>query len=105
MTLDPNDPRLTAYALGEVDETERAAIERELLHSEASRQTVEEIRQTAGLLKDELGTEPRLQLSKAQRSSIELKLQPTKSRGLFGHSRNLYVGGALLAAASLFLVF
>jgi Ca-activated chloride channel family protein len=104
MTLDPNDPRLTAYALGELAETERAAIEHELLHSEASRQTVEEIRQTAGLLKEELGTEPRLQLSEAQRSSIELKLQPTKSRGLFGHSRNLYAGGALLAAASLFLV-
>jgi len=104
MKIDPNDPRLTAYALGELDETEQQAIEHELLHSEAARQAVEEIRATAEVLKTELGTEPRLQLSEAQRFSIERKFQPAKSRGLFGPSRVLYTGGALLAAASLFLL-
>ena len=104
MKLDPNDPRLTAYALGELDETEQAAIERDLLHSDAARQTVEEIRETAKLLKEDLSNEPGLQLSEAQRSSIERKFQPGKGRGLFAPSRALYAGGALLAAASLFLV-
>ena len=31
MKIDPNDPRLTAYALGELDEAEQGAIERELI--------------------------------------------------------------------------
>ena len=66
MKIDPNDPKLTAYALGELDETERAAVERELIRSDAARQAVEEIRATAGLLKEELSSEPRLQLSESQ---------------------------------------
>jgi Ca-activated chloride channel homolog len=104
MKIDPNDSRLTAYALGELDETEQGAIEHELLHSEAARQAVEEIRATAEVLKEELRSEPRLQLSEAQRSSIQRKSQPAKSKGLFGPSKVLYAGGALLAAASLLLV-
>ena len=104
MKLDPNDSRLTAYALGELDETEQAAVEHELLHSEVARQAVEEIRATAEVLKTELAAEPRLQLSEAQRSSIERKFQSGKDRGLFAPSRALYAAGALLAAASLMLV-
>ena len=104
MKVDPNDSRLTAYVLGELDEAEQEAIEHELLHSEAARQAVEEIRAAAEVLKTELGNEPRLQLSEGQRSTIEQKRQPAKSRGLFRPSRVLYTGGALLAAASLFLV-
>ncbi|MGH9424726.1 MAG: YfbK domain-containing protein, partial [Terriglobia bacterium] len=104
MKLDPNDPRLTAYALGELDETEQEAIEHELLHSDASRQTVEEIRATAELLKEELGNEPGLQLSEVQRSSIERKFQPSRNRRFLAPSRALYARGTLLAAASLFLV-
>src|SRR6185295_16961471 len=102
MRLDPNDPRLTAYALGELEETEQAAIKRELVCSDAARQTVEEIRATAKLLKVHLSSEPGLELSKAQRSLIERKFQPDKR--LFARSRLLYAGGVLLAAASLFLV-
>ena len=92
MKIDPNDARLTAYALGELDKTEQEAIEHELLHSEAARQAVDEIRATAEVLKKELGNEPRLQLSEAHRSSIERKFQPAKSRGLFLPSRILYTG-------------
>ena len=36
MKIDPNDPKLTAYALGELDEAERAAVERELIRSDAA---------------------------------------------------------------------
>jgi len=104
MRIDPNDARLTAYALGELDETEQEAIEHELLHSEAARQAVDEIRATAEVLKKELGNEPRLQLSEGQRSSIERRFRPAKRKPLFAPSRVLYAGGAVLAAASLFLV-
>jgi Ca-activated chloride channel family protein len=104
MKIDPNDARLTAYALSELDETEQEAIEHELLHSEAARQAVDEIRATAEVLKKELGNEPRLQLSEAQQSSIERMFQPAKSRAFFATSRTLYAAGALLAAAGMFLV-
>jgi Ca-activated chloride channel homolog len=103
MKLDPNDPRLTAYALGELDEAEQEAIERDLAHSEAARQTVVEIRATAELLREEFSNEPGLQLSEAQRSLVERKVQAGKRRVSFAASRSLYAGGALLAAASLFL--
>jgi Ca-activated chloride channel homolog len=104
MRIDPNDPKLTAYALSELDETEQEAIEHELLHSDDARQAVEEIRAAAEVLKKELSNEPRLQLSEAQCSSIERKLQLANSRVFFATSRALYTGGALLAVASLFLV-
>jgi len=31
MTLDPNDPKLTAYALGELDDADRAAVQKALV--------------------------------------------------------------------------
>jgi len=104
MKLDPNDPKLTAYALGELDETEQEAIEHELLHSDDVRQAVEEMRALAGVLKEELSNEPGLQLSQVQRSSIEGKFQPSRNRPFLASSRAFYAGSALLAAASLFLV-
>ena len=81
MKIDPNDSRLTAFALGELEETEQEAIEHELLHSEAARQAVVEIRAAAEVLKEELGNEPRLQLSEAQRNV----LHPFRSVVSFGN--------------------
>jgi Ca-activated chloride channel family protein len=103
MKLDPNDPRLTAYTLGELDETEQEAIEHGLLHSEAARQTVDDIRATAELLKEELNNEPGLQLSEGQQLAIERKFQAGKGRAHCAPRRALYAGAALLAAASSFL--
>jgi Ca-activated chloride channel family protein len=54
MTLDPNDPRLTAYVLGELDPAESELIERLLKESEEGRKSVDQIRQTAGWLALEL---------------------------------------------------
>lgn len=103
MKIDPNDPKFTAYALGELDEAERAAVERELIRSDAARQTVEEIRATAGLLKEEFRSEPGFELSQSQSALIEHRLDSRTTRNP-STSRSLYAGGALLAAASLFLV-
>ncbi|MBM3890051.1 MAG: hypothetical protein FJ388_13120, partial [Verrucomicrobia bacterium] len=58
MKLDPQDPRLTNYALGELDETERAAVEAALANSPECRCVVDEIRGTAGLLTTALQAEP-----------------------------------------------
>ena len=47
MIFDTNDPRLTSYALGEIDPAERSEIEQLLADCEKARNYVAEIRQTA----------------------------------------------------------
>ena len=54
----PDDPRLTLYALGEMEVTERATFEALLAHDPSARAAVEEIRRTAALLGDALEQEP-----------------------------------------------
>jgi len=58
MIFDTNDPRLTAYALGESDPAERSEIEQLLADCEEARNHVAEIRQTAQWLAAELQKEP-----------------------------------------------
>src|SRR5262245_56330075 len=66
----PDDPRLTAYALGELDPTEREAVERLLEASPEAQATLREIRDVAGLLTAELKQEPAPSLTEAQRSAV-----------------------------------
>jgi len=74
MNIDANDPKWTAYALGEItDEKEKAEIENILTESAEMRALVEEIRRTAGFLKEELQAEPVINLTQAQRDRIEEK--------------------------------
>jgi Ca-activated chloride channel family protein len=74
MNIDANDPRLTAYALGELkDEKERAEIEKLVNESPELSKLVEEIRQTAGFLTNMLHSEAALELTPAQRDRIESK--------------------------------
>ena len=80
MKIDANDPKWTAYALGEItDEKERAEIESILEESEEMRRLVEDIRQTAGFLKEELRAEQPIGLTQAQRERIEEKANSGKS--------------------------
>src|SRR5271166_4755201 len=58
MIFDTNDPRLTAYALGEIDPSERPEIEQLLADCDEARNVVAEIRQTAQWLAAELQKEP-----------------------------------------------
>src|SRR4051794_33748900 len=54
-----DETKLTAYALGEIaDESERRAIEARLASDPTARGEVEQIREVAGLLKDQLAAEP-----------------------------------------------
>ncbi len=57
MTFDPNDPRLTAYVLGELEPADRAEVEALLNDSHECRQAVEEIRSTVGWLTERLHEE------------------------------------------------
>ncbi len=69
-TLDENDPRLTAYALDELDAGEREAVETYLAGNAAARTAVEEIRETVATLRDEFRGEPALALGAKQREAV-----------------------------------
>jgi len=70
MTLDANDPRLTAYALGELDAEEARQLEQELADSPELELVVEETRQASAMLSESLAGEPPLFLTDAQREAI-----------------------------------
>jgi Ca-activated chloride channel family protein len=102
MKIDANDPRWTAYALGEIkDGREKAEIESVLKESKEMRQLVEEIRQMAGVLKTELQAEPSVHLTQAQRERIEAKA--TAGRSWIGVSPRWIMYGA--AAAVMLISF
>ena len=100
MRIDPNDPRLTAYALGELEnEDERVEIEKALQHSEELTRVVAQIRQTADLVMEELHGEPSPGLSREHQQRIESKLgAPVVS---FSTKGKWAMIGALSAAACL----
>ncbi len=72
MKYDANDPKWTAYALGEItDARQKAELEQLLNESPDLGQLVDEIRSTGELLQQELQAEPELSLTTAQKHSIE----------------------------------
>lgn len=58
--MDDRGARLTAYALGELDAAQRAAVERELQGSSDARAELERIEAVLGLVRTTLVDEPRL---------------------------------------------
>jgi hypothetical protein len=77
MPIDADDPRLTAYALGELDDpAEIAEIEASLAESGDLRQYVDEIRATGDLLAGHLKAEPVPGLRVAHLDAIEGQLAP-----------------------------
>ncbi len=101
MNIDPKDPRLTAYALGELEsEDERIEIEKALDGSEELTQIVTQIRQTAELMTEELQKEPSPGLAPKHQQRIESELEGPG--GFFSlHVGKWAFGGALAAAACL----
>ena len=68
MSIDPKDPRLTAYALGELDDNERRAFEAEM--DADARGEVAAIREAAEALRVDLASETTPGLKPAQREAI-----------------------------------
>ena len=58
LPFDPNDPRLTAYVLDELDAHDRAEIDRLIAESADARAAVEEIRETVAALQAAFDAEP-----------------------------------------------
>jgi len=73
--LTPDDPRLTAYVLGELDNAERKIVERALAGSEACRRAVDEIRHSTRLVVAALAAEPVDTLSSKQRFKVERSIK------------------------------
>jgi Ca-activated chloride channel homolog len=71
MKINPNDPKWTAYVLGELDDRERAAVEQSLESSEEARVLVGELRVAASMLKDELVAQSPATLNDGQRAAIQ----------------------------------
>lgn len=88
MTFDPNDPRLTAYALGELDHAARAAVEAQLAECAESRKFVQEMRDMARLLTDEFQKESAPGLTADQRRVIEAEMPVVKTAGVFRLGRS-----------------
>ncbi|MBI2515642.1 MAG: von Willebrand factor type A domain-containing protein [Opitutae bacterium] len=109
--LSPRDPRLTAYALGEMEPAERDEFERLLQGDAAARATAEEIRATAGLLgtalahESAVATEPKMNLAEitAQAKTRDF-YAPKRQPGQLLRFPQLYYVTAGLAAAC-FAVF
>jgi len=99
MNITPDDPKWTAYVLGELNEAERAQVEQELESSALAREVVEEIRLATSMLKREFAKEQMMGLAAAQRGVIRAKAEPTHVRPIF---RWAAVAGSV--AAGLFVV-
>ncbi len=69
------DEKLTAYALGELSESEKSEIEKQIKNDPKILKEVEEIRQMSAWLKEELSQEPLLKLSPKERNSIDEHFQ------------------------------
>jgi len=80
MTVDPDDPRLTAFALGALEEPERSAVERQVAADPEAQRLVEEIRRTAATLSEALKSEPSPGLSIVQRLELESRIQEREPR-------------------------
>jgi Ca-activated chloride channel family protein len=63
--------KVTAYALDELEDDERAKVEEAIAASEAAQREVEEIRAAAAALREAFASAPRLELSPEQRRAIE----------------------------------
>ena len=95
----PEDPRLTAFALGELEGEELAAVEAALRDNPAARAAVEEIRATVAQLEAALGAEPMVPPVAASLAD------PYVKKGKLLHFPQIYyLAGGLAAAAFAVLV-
>ena len=102
MKILPDDPRLTAYALGEIEtESERAEIEAAVKADPGLQAAVDATRAMAGELSEGLAVEPAPELSEFEKAKLEQKPEPRSGLAALWaeHKRSL-----LSAAAALVLL-
>ena len=92
MPFDPQDPRLTASLLGELDDDDRAAVDALLAADPDAARFLEGLRATAGRLRTALGAEPMPGLSIVQRLELEGRLRGHRRRPLLRTIAGLAAG-------------
>lgn len=102
MTNLSNDPRLTAYALGELSPEETREFEMELQKDPKAQKEVEEIKQTATLMKDGLSNEETMNLDPEKIS--ELNEQTVEKKGFLDFFRSKYMMAGIPALAASVLI-
>jgi hypothetical protein len=101
--IDTNDPRLTAYVLGEMQGSERAEFEMLLKQNPEAQKLVDEIRHTASFLTEQFSNEPCPQLSEEDRR--EIISEADKAGKIIGFPwRRYYAPLSLSAIAACLLV-
>jgi Ca-activated chloride channel family protein len=112
MIYDPNDPRLTAYVLGELDPAERDVIETMLADCPECRQAIEEIRLTTGWLTQHLHDEQAAHTARAELNNQEsvpaIAQSLVAARPWWRRKRRLLASAAaiwLIGAAGLSAIF
>ena len=103
-TIDPDDPKLTAYVLGELADAERAEIEAQLETSEEGRTEVEATKAMAKRLEQALRDEPALGLTDAQRDAV-LKRAKARRRATTLPKRQRREGFPFLLKAAVWAFF
>src|SRR5262245_7247433 len=99
--INPEDPKWTAYVLGELDDAERAAVELELEASEEARMLVEELRFAAQLTKTELREAvPVTPLTEQQREAIYASAETVRPRRWFTSRQGFWAAGLTVATAA-----
>ncbi len=102
MPIAPDDPRLTAFALGELDESERPEVEALIADDPEAVHTVAEILATARLLTDQLRAETTITpgLAPEQRQAIETRLETPPNQRHPAPEQAVALAGAEFAVAA-----
>ena len=116
MSFDPQDPKWTAYVLGELDDDARSEIDTELAGSPEAQRYVDELRRTIDLVSSELQAEPCPVMADAEPAELEpaevapfdewsaVRTELAHSIRPEGHSRSIGRKAILALAASLLAV-
>lgn len=93
------DPRLTSFVLGELDEDEAAVIEKRLETDDQLRETVEAIRCTVAMVSEGLQAEAAPSLTDEQHATIQREAEAVDSPPVIFTMRRVLVGSGLALAA------
>ena len=108
MKLSVNDPKITAYALGEIDDPkEREAMKAAVAASVELQQAVQDIREMANLLSEGLASEPAPDLSEFDKARMEKEpgKQPAARKNVLNYILTWPALSAAVAAAVVAMVF
>jgi Ca-activated chloride channel family protein len=105
MAIGADDPRLTAYALGELDPSERAEVERLLAGDPAAQAALAEVRQTVSLLGHGLAAEAApVRLAPLQRVRLEAQAGQLAGRRAGWQGARWWFAAASAVAAGVLLI-